>query len=230
MFGAAAGCWGRRCGASGLAAVELVQTLDTKILYDVCGCEYQGLRYLLEKKPSTTRVGGMYDAALIMLGTNDLAKTELSAGDILTAITELHTLCHSYGLRTVALPIPPNRFSAMPARGREDLVQYQARRERVNCLLKEWAEASAQANRVLFVDVTDSLPEWSEDGECWESDGLHFSAAGSQRLGELLGADESLKVCAENGLLVSSFPFRFPSTSRFSYVCPKSAWANHRFS
>ena len=116
----------------------------------------------------------------------------------------------------------------MPARGREDLVQYQARRERVNCLLKEWAEASAQANRVLFVDVTDSLPEWSEDGECWESDGLHFSAAGSQRLGELLGADESLKVCAENGLLVSSFPFRFPS--RFSYVCPKSAWANHRFS
>jgi lysophospholipase L1-like esterase len=223
LFGAAAGCWGRRCGASGLAAVELVQTLDTKILYDVCGCEYQGLRYLLEKKASTTRVGGMYDAALIMLGTNDLAQMELSAEDILTAITELHALCHSYGLRTVALPIPPNRFSSVPARGREDLVQYQARWERVNCLLKEWAEASAQANRVLYVDVTDSLPEWSEDGECWESDGLHFSAAGSQRLGELLGADEPLKVRAENGL--SLLPM-----SLNKYVCPEPVKAKHRLS
>ena len=83
---------------------------------------------------SAARAG--YDAALIMLGTNDLAHKGVTAEQVVAAIVEMHTVCHSYGLRTVALPIPPSFFSATK---RDDLVEYQTMRIRVNAQLKEWA-------------------------------------------------------------------------------------------
>lgn len=70
-----------------------------------------------------------------MLGTNDLAQEGVTAQEIVAAITQLHMVCHSYGLRTVALPIPPSRASSTP---REDLVMYQNTRQQVNRLLKDW--------------------------------------------------------------------------------------------
>ena len=76
----------------------------------------------------------MYDAALIMLGTNDLAQG-VTAEAIVAAITQLHTVCHSFGIRTVALPILPNYFSYT---SRKDLVAYQTTRQQVNHLLEEW--------------------------------------------------------------------------------------------
>jgi hypothetical protein len=78
----------------------------------------------------------MYDAALIMLGTNDLAQKGVTAQEIAAAITQLHTVCHSFGIQTVALPILPNYFSCTTSR--DDLVAYQTTRRQVNRLLEEW--------------------------------------------------------------------------------------------
>ncbi len=130
----------RSCGASGLGALQLLQFIDSKTLYDACDREYSGLKYLLNKKAQQQRqvcaeTGVMYDAALIMLGTNDLTQQGITAHQIVAAITQLHTVCHSFGVRTVALPILPNFWSCTP---REDLVAYRTMRQQVNCLLEEW--------------------------------------------------------------------------------------------
>ena len=124
-------------GASGLTAVQLVENLDTKTLYDVCDQEYSGLRYILKRNTSPQQ----YTAALVQLGTNDLADSTAVGGsrtaeEILAAITSIHTLCHTHGLKTVALPIPPNKHSATKATARNGLAPYQAMREQVNGLLQ----------------------------------------------------------------------------------------------
>lgn len=70
-----------------------------------------------------------------MLGTTDLAREGVTAQEIVAAIIQLHMVCHSYGVQTVALPIPPNRASSTP---RDDLVMFENTRQQVNRLLKEW--------------------------------------------------------------------------------------------
>ena len=123
----------------------------------------------------------------MQLGTNDLADSSATAESIFQSIRQLHEVCHSYGIRTAALPIPPNKASSL---ARPALESYQSMRRRVNELLEEWA--AAQAPQTIWVDVTAELPYSDSDG-CWEADGLHLAPAGSEKLGRLLGEHVALR-------------------------------------
>lgn len=121
----------------------------------------------------------------LQLGTNDLAEANLTGSlapeSICGAIQQLHQVCHGHGIRTVALPIPPNKFTTLQS---AEFEEYQKLWRRTNELLFAWASETPQT---VWFDVTKELP-WSETDGCWEADGLHLAPAGSEKLGNLLGS------------------------------------------
>ena len=143
----------------------------------------------------------------LQLGTNDLAEAqllgELTPESICQAIQQLHQVCHGHGIRTATLPIPPNKFTTLE---RPELEAYQGIWRRTNELLEAWARDTAQT---IWVDVTKELP-WSETDGCWEGDGLHLAPAGSEKLGELLGSDITLRQWLLEGCVLAMLLSQLP--------------------
>lgn len=135
---------------------------------DYCGKIKRGLQSQLLVRP--------YTVCIIMAGTNDL-RDHFAADKILDTLKGLHTTCHAHGLRTVALPILPNRFLLQ-----QDPAGNKTRLE-ANLLLQEWAET--MGDRVLFIDMAAQFP-FSDGSEYWLGDGLHMTPKGYRSFGELL--------------------------------------------
>ena len=118
-----------------------------------------------------SRVGnsrGSFDAVVLLSGTNDLGHRtppEVVFQDIIA----LHELCWRSGVpRTVAVGIPESRFSRQGFGGLGESII------KVNQLLAEWA-----TNKPSAVKYTPCPAGFDDLGE----DGLHFSAAGYDKLG-----------------------------------------------
>jgi ASC-1-like (ASCH) protein len=135
------------------------------------------------------------DGVLLMAGTNDLA-SDATADEVLAAIRELHRVCvHEFGLKTIALSVPPNRAAAERVDGggvSAFVKSYVARWRAVNAGLantkdtKGGAGGSACEQAVpRFFDVGERIAYFPES-RYWEQDGLHMSAAGYARLGTSL--------------------------------------------
>lgn len=162
------------CGLSGRTAEELLERADAEAIRDVGYRKGAGLRHLL-------KAHGPFDLVLIMLGTNDIsmgAAPEIVFEDI----RRLHALCHERGTPTMALSMPPTEFLYT-----EPVSQaYRDCWDQVNGLLREWATSPSRLEdcgcQPLFADTAELVP-WFQEGS-YESDGLHFSPAGSRRLGE----------------------------------------------
>jgi len=169
---------------SGLTAVQMSEDVDARRIVDVACRRGQGLGSILEER-------GPFDLVLIMVGTNDLAMG-VAPDMVLHSIQALHAECHRRGVRTVALGVPQSFFTL------ED-PSFGALSDEVNHRLKTWATGSAH-----FVDSHGLLPYDSTNG-LWESDGLHFSKAGSREFGrrmatcvrELLRPQESVSLAGE---------------------------------
>lgn len=153
------------CGLSALTAGEMLDGLDDPDIEDGAGRFGRGLRVLLAEK-------GPFDLALIMAGTNDLGSKRAVAEDVAQDIIDLHSVCHSTGIRTVALSVPPNEAVNESRR-------YRAKWQKTNTILHSWVEK--EKNALLFVNTSDLVPFDIE--KLWEDDGLHFSPEGSERLG-----------------------------------------------
>mmetsp|Transcript_1805 Transcript_1805/g.3790 ORF Transcript_1805/g.3790 Transcript_1805/m.3790 type:complete len:159 (+) Transcript_1805:132-608(+) len=127
--------------------------------------------------------------------------------DLLTSVAALHGLCWSRGVDTVALTVPPNRFSEALEGGAPD---YAARWTQTNAALEAWAEGQIAvgqwseehgpegrkapaadvikghgwAGRLLCCIDTAALLPYSEASPYWEADGLHMTAAGYEAFAE----------------------------------------------
>merc|ERR1712032_1029022 len=154
----------------GLTAREMAAKQNARQLKDVCHRHGKGLKRIL-------RDNGPFDLALIMAGTNDLARNDPSQVEAVTAdIQALHAACHAFGVRTVALGIPPR-----DAVERDAL--YRRYWQNVNLRLENWAQKTG--GLATFIDTAVLVPFGPSNG-LWEKDGLHLSKAGSRRLGEKL--------------------------------------------
>merc|ERR1719253_877807 len=139
---AAADVW--VCGLSGLKASELGSKLDAQEIRDVAGRQGKGLRRILAEQ-------GPFDLAIIMAGTNDVGDASMSPESIVTSVRSLHAACHSVGVRTVALSVPPS-YASVQSPKQDPL--YQGRWQKVNQLLGEWARGPGKSEGcALFVDV-----------------------------------------------------------------------------
>lgn len=155
------------CGHSGKTASEMVGALDTG-LSDMAGLWGKGLRRILQED-------GPWDLVLLMAGTNDIGYGHALA-TIVEDVCHLHSVCHELGVSTVLLPPP-----GAPC-GR---ALWNARRRHVKLRLQEFAESMPKV--ACVVDPARILPvnagRTSSGAELWDSDGLHFSPAGSRQLG-----------------------------------------------
>lgn len=156
-------------GLSGLTAREMVERLDDPNIDDVADCVGQGLSLALGE-------GQQQNLAIIMAGTNDLARYDTSE-NIAASVWRLHAACHEKGVPTVALTIPPAKWSSEGS----DL----AERQQVADLIASRAQHSQIASGVGCLAVVDpgELVPYSCDSSFWEVDGLHYSQSGSQELG-----------------------------------------------
>jgi lysophospholipase L1-like esterase len=158
------------CGLSGSMATEMVANLDDAAARDVCGIAGKGLRAILRDEVV------LPDLVLIMAGTNDLGKNRRPEA-VLDDLRQLHAVCHSFGVPTVALPPPPAPSQPGTAWDR-------ARRQ-LHELLAAWARSSEAV--AAFISSDELVPATGRgSGMSWDSDGLHLAPPGSQKLGRLL--------------------------------------------
>lgn len=167
------------CGLSALTAEEMTGKLEAREIIDGTGRTGIGLKRILKQMQP-------FDLALIMAGTNDLGRSmcndladiDVSVDRMLDDLCYLHEVCHYQGVRTVAMSVPPNK-GALKSK------QYRLRWEMLNTKLQNWAESVEGV--ALFVDTGALVPFADNDlggrGKLWESDGLHFTSAGSLQLG-----------------------------------------------
>jgi len=168
--GLAADIW--VCGLSGLTALEMLQMTDSPQVYDVCTRSGKGIRRILMDE-------GPFDLAIVMAGTNDLGKGESPVPRIAADVQALHEACHSVGVRTAMLSVPPNRAVLGNA-------SYAEEWRHLNALLSDWARCPDTAQHIVVsVDTAEIVP-FEVGSELWETDGLHLSALGSKQLGERL--------------------------------------------
>mmetsp|Transcript_49112 Transcript_49112/g.116936 ORF Transcript_49112/g.116936 Transcript_49112/m.116936 type:complete len:332 (-) Transcript_49112:79-1074(-) len=169
-------------GLSGHEGKEMVEQVDTDHTTDAVGRAGVGLRWALQKT-------GPFDLVVIMAGTNDVGRWHEPA-DIARNVQQLHCICHEAGVSTVMLSVPQS--GALFGEGRMH-AEYRRNWEKLNELLSEWA-AGAGVNKeggpgvVSHVDTSKLVPysDVSSDGAVplFEDDTLHFTVAGSHRLGE----------------------------------------------
>jgi len=160
------------CGLSGLTAQEMLTKANKQVLSDVAGCQGKGLHRILHDIEH-------FDAVLIMAGTNDLSCGN-RAESIFELVRSLHSVCHACKIPTVALAPPSAKIAPLT---------WQQERHKLCHLLVEWASSCPWV--VQATDVSEIVPiEGTERTNArlslWDSDGLHFSPAGSQLLGAAL--------------------------------------------
>jgi len=128
-----------------------------------------GLRTFLRNISAKT--GSPADLCIILAGTNDLGYA-VDARPIFNDIQILHRESHGEGVPTAAVGIPPSAWQ----RSNADAANMAAT---VNTSLKEWCDATPMATFVPCpIDMS------TVGNELWSFDGLHFSKAGFQALGE----------------------------------------------
>eukprot|EP00933_Yihiella_yeosuensis_P051585 TRINITY_DN49558_c0_g1_i1.p1 TRINITY_DN49558_c0_g1~~TRINITY_DN49558_c0_g1_i1.p1 ORF type:complete len:464 (+),score=72.86 TRINITY_DN49558_c0_g1_i1:74-1465(+) len=177
----------RGCGLCGLYAEEMARNVMNKSVHDVFRRGGIGLQKMLE---DLSLDEGAFDLVIIMAGTNDLAG-DAEPEDILKAIQRLHECCHQRSTPTAVLNIPESGITS-----NDGSTLFRMMRQEVNEGLEQWAKSRLEKSREgvadirLFVDSGKLLP-WNEamrSAGYWESDNLHFSAAGSKFLGRALAA------------------------------------------
>lgn len=157
------------CGLSGHTAAEMVRELDFKVAGpDMAMLTGKGLRCILGE----TR----QDLVLIMAGTNDLGRG-VKPPKVLEEVCRLHVACHAMGVPTVVIAPPPlaPRAQGRPVEQRKELTE----------LLSAWAKSTSGV--AAFINPGLLLGN-AAASHCYDPDGLHFSPAGSKRVGEWLAA------------------------------------------
>eukprot|EP00300_Choanocystis_sp_HF-7_P022142 c21295_g1_i1.p1 GENE.c21295_g1_i1~~c21295_g1_i1.p1 ORF type:complete len:228 (-),score=39.90 c21295_g1_i1:34-717(-) len=117
-----------------------------------------------------------YSLVVILGGTNDLARRRPVA-DISRELAAMHEAVVRSGARTVALTVPERS-------GERDSAEYLASKQALNTFIQEGLPGSVEV-----IDLCAALPYYALDAaereRLWD-DGLHFTAAGYDRVGEIV--------------------------------------------
>ncbi len=180
----AAGCYieGTVCGLCAASAYEMLEIAQEPFVLDSLQSRWgSGIAYLASQA----------DLVVIMAGTNDLAFAD--GKHIFKSLHGLHMACHRLGVATVALGIPDSG-----GRSIKRLVERQipAQRREANSLLASWAKGTNTVEGTpikgtnlltpeVFVNSVALMPfgPQSRNAGYWETDGVHFTAAGAKVLG-----------------------------------------------
>eukprot|EP00899_Mesostigma_viride_P022575 jgi/Mesvir1/3501/Mv11984-RA.2 len=136
---------------------------------------------LKTRTEGTTDSNAAWTHAIILAGTNDLV-TKKSSDDIIACLQTLHSLCFQAGMRTLAVAIPESGYQTTHPAIRQ-------KREAVNEKLRAFVEQHKDMS--AFADLAAALPfpasrEDTAAWSLWQMDGLHFSATGYDRMGEII--------------------------------------------
>merc|ERR1712137_312572 len=173
------------CGHPGRTARWMVGHLDAPEGED----EPPGLRQLINSH-------GPFDLVMIMAGTNDLGYAT-KPQRIFSKLALLHSACHELCVPTLALTIPPSRWSLS---GKEGHDAWKA----VNQLLTKWSrndEAPAMLRGCVEIDRI--LPYDDESG-CWHEDGLHCTPKGYTTLGRNLAGHVARNLKDQSAFVAAS--------------------------
>ena len=180
----AAGCYieGTVCGLCAASAYEMLEIAQEPFVLDSLQSRWgSGIAHLASQA----------DLVVIMAGTNDLAFAD--GKHIFKSLHGLHMACHRLGVATVALGIPDSG-----GRSIKRLVERQipAQRREANSLLASWAKGTNTVEGTpikgtnlltpeVFVNSVALMPfgPQSRNAGYWETDGVHFTAAGAKVLG-----------------------------------------------
>ena len=174
----AAGCYieGTVCGLCAASAYEMLEIAQEPFVLDSLQSRWgSGIAHLASQA----------DLVVIMAGTNDLAFAD--GKHIFKSLHGLHMACHRLGVATVALGIPDSG-----GRSIKRLVKRQipAQRREANSLLASWAKGTTAVEGTnltpeVFVNSVALMPfgPQSRNAGYWETDGVHFTAAGAKVLG-----------------------------------------------
>eukprot|EP00090_Calanus_glacialis_P036062 TRINITY_DN61512_c0_g1_i1.p1 TRINITY_DN61512_c0_g1~~TRINITY_DN61512_c0_g1_i1.p1 ORF type:complete len:158 (-),score=39.02 TRINITY_DN61512_c0_g1_i1:2-475(-) len=144
---------------SGWTTGQMVSRWNQAENSDVFGVKGMGLEYALEKK--------QFDLVCIMAGTNDLGSVETEK--IEENLLKLHKKVHERDIKTLAIGIPESGFSNQAAGLSE-------KREKINNCLRN--KALTLKSQMHFME---NPVKFNKDN--FASDGLHFSKAGYEVLG-----------------------------------------------
>ena len=133
--------------------------------------------------------GTPYDLVIILGGTNDLS--EASLGDeekIFTGLKILHDIIKTNGSNSVIVTLPETDFYYKDLA--ENGTSYvKETGENVRILLNDKLRDYAVHTNTLLCDLAKELPQRTltpEDLEKYWDDGLHFTAAGYERMAEII--------------------------------------------
>lgn len=161
-------------GANGLTATELIAKKLDPAVPDAIGRMASGIELICRSKIKLC-------AAVIMIGTNDLAEESNAPPQILEAITAHHKACHDRGVKTLCVSVPENAFTAAGTNAPtwKSPPGYTKRWQDLNVLLKKWA---GEEPMTVFVEcpVRYFQPNASSSGvggDCWD-DALHMTPRG----------------------------------------------------
>ena len=153
------------CGLCASTAHQMLAAVEEPLVLDTLGSRWgSGLLPLLHSSGTTV------DLVLLMVGTNDLAQPTPS-DEIFAAVRGLHAVCHSAGVRTVALGIPDAGGRGVARLGR-GLV---ARKQAVNESLAHWARNGVGlSGPELFINTVGLMPfgPKSRQAGVWASFGV----------------------------------------------------------
>eukprot|EP00930_Biecheleria_cincta_P030385 TRINITY_DN21049_c0_g1_i1.p1 TRINITY_DN21049_c0_g1~~TRINITY_DN21049_c0_g1_i1.p1 ORF type:complete len:426 (+),score=51.74 TRINITY_DN21049_c0_g1_i1:65-1279(+) len=170
------------CGLSGATAAHLAEKYESTSIVDVAEREGVGIEAALT-------LHGPFDLVLIMLGTHDLANAQQAgfptpnlAQNIFRDIERVHTVCHECNTPTVVLSVPESRpYRLGLENGNGMYASYVDCWDQLNSSLRKWS-AENRSWVKLFINTGEAMP-FSRGSDLWESDGFHFSAAGSCHFG-----------------------------------------------
>ena len=141
---------------------------------------------MMNRLPTILENQGIFDFAIILGGTNDLASLQAAKDyDLAKSIKSLHQMAHAKGIKTCAVTIPQTGFDMLPY-----AVDYVKYREDVNNEIRDFA--SKNPTLVCLCDLSLKLPRYglskNEFAEYWD-DELHFTPKGYDRMAELIFED-----------------------------------------
>lgn len=139
--------------------------------------------------PQLLKENKRYDLVIILGGTNDLS--EASFGDerkIFDGLKLLHDLTKEYGAKSVAVTLPETDFyyKDLASNGTSYVKETG---EKVRILLNEKLREYATQTNTCLCDLAKELPQTSltaEELDKFWDDGLHFTAAGYERMAQIL--------------------------------------------
>merc|ERR1719146_82192 len=123
---------------------------------------------------------------MIMAGTNDLGVPQSSAEQVLASLKSMHRACWATGTPSVALSIPESSVT-----GTTQYPEAAAKWHAINNGLAAWAQTEQSGNSCSSFSFLNtgrlvSFDHAARARGLWDSDSLHFTAAGSLEFGSKL--------------------------------------------